>query len=204
MATLTDDDMADVRRVLGDNLLSTGASPYFGIMKLWDVIRDNVSSSSTAAATSSSTTVSASGPTTLTLASVTGLAVGQRLMVDSDQQREVCTIRAISGSTVSVVCTRTHSGTYPVEIVSPLAIVRGLIADDWALEQRVRDAWGSAGLKQVDEVAWFSAQEGGSVDAALSRAKVAHGWRLAQACGVAGILREAMAQRGAGGSVEVY
>ena len=200
--TLTDDEMGRIKAECMDNVLGLGAVPYIGIRAVYDVIRDNVQSSATDP-TTSNTTVSAAGAATLTLASVSGLSTGTRVVLDVDGQRETVTVRAVVGSTISVVCTRTHDGTYPVEIESPLTIVRGLLADLVALDQQQRDARGSAGLKQVDEVQWFGGSgERSQTDAlAAERQRLRH--ELARACGIDWIVRAGEA-RGAGGSGEVY
>lgn len=183
MATLTDDEMMRIRVELGAHLLSSTAEPLIGTSPLWAVIRDNVTSS-TVGATTSASTVSAAGPTTLTLASVTGYSAGQSIQIDVDADRETVTIRNVSGFIVSVVCRKTHSGTYPVEVESALTIVRGLLSDLRRLEQGdLQTAFGALGLKQVDEVVF---QDGGSFSL-LQRARVALRSQLATACGVAGM-----------------
>lgn len=152
MATLTDDELARIRAEVGDHILATDAEPYFGSQHVYTVIRDNVSSSSVAA-TTSSTTVSAAGPTSISVASAAGLVVGQKIQLDSDGSRETVSIRSISGTTLSVICRKTHSGTYPVEIESPLTLVRGVLYDLAALEQNeVMTAVQSSGIKRVDEI----------------------------------------------------
>lgn len=203
MATLTTDEMARVRAELFDNVLGVGAVPWIDVRSIYDVIRDNVSSSSTAA-TTSSTTVSTAGATTLTLASVTGLASGTRVVLDVDASREVVTVRAVSGSTVSVICAKTHSGTYPVEIESALTIVRGLLADLETLDQQERLMVPQAGVKIVDEIEFFGATEGG-VQQSLTARRNALRQRLASATGLTGILRDLAARaRGGVSSMEVY
>lgn len=203
MATLTTDEMARVRAELFDNVLGVGAVPWIDVRSIYDVIRDNVSSSSTAA-THSPTAVSTAGPTTLTLASVTGLASGTRVVLDVDASREVVTVRAVSGSTVSVICAKTHSGTYPVEVESALTIVRGLLADLEALDQQERLMVPQAGVKIVDEIEFFGAAEGG-VQQSLTARRNALRQRLASATGLTGILRDLAARaRGGVSSMEVY
>ena len=154
MSTLTTAEMWRIRAELFDNVLNMSAVPWIDVRSIYDVIQANVSSSSTPP-TSSSTAVTSAGPTVLTLASVTGLDVASRIVLDVDAAREVVTVRAISGLTVSVVCTKTHSGTYPVEIESALTIVRGTLADLEAIDQQERIAIPQAGVKRVDEIEFF-------------------------------------------------
>lgn len=195
MATLTTEEMARIKAECFDNVLSVGAEPYLSVRALYDVIKANVESSSTAA-TSSSTTVSAAGPTTLTLASVSGLAAGYKVQIDSDAQRETVSVRAVSGLTISVICRKTHSGTYPVELESALTLVRGVLSDLSALEQvTTLDAFNSLGLKRVDEVEWSDGGASFYVERARKRLRM----RLASLCGLSGILRSASSS-----AIEVY
>jgi hypothetical protein len=181
MATLTDDEMMRIRAELGTHLLSNTAEPLIGTSPLWAVIRDNVTSS-TVSPTTSATTVSAVGPTTLTLASVTGYTAGQAIQIDCDAERETCTIRNVSGLTVSVICRKLHSGTYPVEVESPLTIVRGILSDLRRLEQGdVLAAFDTLGLKRVDEIEFSDAGRMRFIERAQSTLR----GRLASACGVA-------------------
>ena len=195
MATLTTDEMARIKAECFDNVLGVGAEPWIATRSIYDVILANVTSSTTAA-TSSTTTVSTAGPTTLTVASATGLVAGYKVQIDVDGQRETCTLRNVSGLTISVICRRTHSGTYPVEIESPLTLVRGVLSDLAAIGQvNSIDAWNALGLKRVDEVEWNDRGQFALVESARRTRRA----RLASLCGLSGILR---ANRG--GRFEVY
>lgn len=181
MATLTDDEMMRVRAELGAHLLSSTAEPLIGTSPLWAVIRDNVVSSSVSP-TTSATTVSTAGPVVLTLASATGYVAGQSIQIDCDAERETVTIRNVSGSTISVICRKAHSGTYPVEVESPLTIVRGLLTDLRRIEQGdMLAAFDALGIKQVDEVVFA---DGGQLRY-IDRARTMLRNKLATACGVA-------------------
>jgi hypothetical protein len=198
MATLTEDELARIRAEVYDNVLDAGATVYFPVRSLYDVIRTNVVSSSVSA-TSSTTTVSAAGPTTLTLASVTGLTAGQKVQIDCDGLRETVTVRAISGSTISVICNKLHSGTYPVEIESPLTIVRGVLSDLALIESGAAlSSLDSLGLKQVDEVVF---RDDLDLTAAVEKARDVLRKRLASLCGIASILQSAKSR---GATFEVY
>ena len=204
MSTLTTAEMWRIRAELFDNVLNMSAVPWIDVRSIYDVIQANVSSSSTPP-TSSSTAVTSAGPTVLTLASVTGLDVASRIVLDVDAAREVVTVRAISGLTVSVVCTKTHSGTYPVEIESALTIVRGTLADLEAIDQQERIAIPQAGVKRVDEIEFFGRTEGG-VHASLMAHRNSVRARLASETGLSGIFRELAARASTSGvsTVEVY
>ena len=200
--TLTDDEMARVKGEILDVLLTYGAIPYFRVRPIYDLIRDTVVSSSVDA-TTSATAVTAAGPVTLTLASATGYTAGQRVVLDADASREVVTIRSVSGSTISVICQKTHGGTYPVEVESALTIVRGLLCDLIACEEYERQAPASAGLKQVDEVQWFGGSGERSLSATLADRRASLRADLATALGLGEIYRVGLSRR-SGGGVEVY
>lgn len=199
--TLTDDELARIKAELLDNVLSLGAEPYVSIRAIYDVIRDNVVSSSVSP-TTSSTAVSAAGPTTITLASATGYAAGQRVVLDVDGSREVVTLRSLSGAVASVICRKTHSGTYPVEVESAITIVRGLLSELEAVRDQIADARASAGLRRVDEVEWMDAASGRTQLDEMHRARELLRRDLAYALGLRGIY-EASKQSGAG-RFEVY
>ena len=200
--TLTDDELARIKREVLDNVLDFGAVPYITVLSVYNIIRDHVVSSSVAP-TTSSTAVTSTGAAVLTLASITDYSAGQRIVLDADDARETVTIRAVVGSTVSVVCRYLHAGTYPVEVESPLTIVRGLLSDLVTMEQAQRRAVQSLGLKRVDEVEWFGASGEKTIGAELSARRMSLRMELAEACGIGYIVRTQLAKR-AGLSIEVY
>jgi hypothetical protein len=124
-------------------------------------------------------------------------------VLDVDSSREVVTVRAVVGSTISVICRRLHSGTYPVEVESPLTIVRGLLADLAALDDQEQDATASAGLKRVDEVEWETGA-GASISDRLTARRDALRERLARACGISHILNAGRSFARGSSSFEVY
>lgn len=203
MSTLTDDEMARIKSELDDNVADYGAQPYLDVRAVYDVIRDHVNSSSVTP-TSSSTSITSVGPTTITLASATGYAAGQRVVIDSDEARETVTIRSLSGTSASIVATKTHSGTYPVEVESGLTIVRGILSDLITLDTQSRAQVGSAlGLKRVDEVEW-STDQGGIITAFAAQRQMLRR-RLANACGLASLYAMNRARgSGGGSSFEAY
>lgn len=197
---LSDAELHRLRTELGDNLLEVAASPYLGLRSVWTVIQANLEAPTIS--TTSTTSVTAAGATTLTLASITGFAAKQRAVLDCDEQREVVTVRAVSGSTISVLCRKLHSGTYPVEVETGETIVRGLLQDLEIARQRVLDAAASAGLKQVDEVQWFGASDGRTqIDELVRHQRLLRG-ELARACGVSQFYRGSTS--GSSSAIEVY
>lgn len=194
--TLTLIEMQRIKYELGDTVLNVGAQPWIGIRSVWNVIKDNVLGSDTPP-TSSSTTVSAVGAVSITVASVTDLVAGTRVQIDVDGQRETCTVRAVTGSALSLITRKLHSGTYPVEIESSLTIVRGIISDLTQLEQvNTLASFDQLGLRRVDEVEW--AEKGASYWIEYGKQILRR--KLASACGVSWIYS---ASRG-GSGLEVY
>lgn len=184
MSTLSADEMARVRAECLDNVLSVGATPYFNVRAVYDVIQQYVVGSSVAP-TTCATSVSAAGPVVLTLASVTGLSAGMRVQLDVDAARETVTIRNVSGLTISVVCRKTHAGTYPVEVESALTLVRGALADLSALEQiSTLESFNALGLRRVDEVEWSDRGQLALVEQARRTLRA----RLASMCGLGEIV----------------
>lgn len=204
MSTLTDAEMDRIKYEVLDNVLDLGAVPYLTIHNVYGIIRDHVTGSTTPA-TSSSTTVTAAGPATLTLASVSGLAVGTRVVLDVDQSREVVTVRNVSGLAISVICTKPHSGTYPVEIESALTIVRGMLTDLEALNTRRQRAFNAAGIKSVDgEVEFFGPADGMTMAQDVESQRMMLRMELAGACGIGWIVRQSLARRAGGGGMVRY
>jgi hypothetical protein len=201
---LSDEEIDRIKAELFDNVLGVGATPYFNIRGVYSVIQDYVTSSATDP-TTSSTTVSTAGPTTISVASASGLSAGTRIVIDVDQQRETVTVRNVSGTTLSVICSKLHSGTYPVEIESGITIVRGFLSDLANLEQvRTVEAFAALGLKQVDEVVWQDGQSGNLLSL-IHAAKTELRSKLAAATGMSSLFIEAMQRaQGHGGSVEIY
>jgi hypothetical protein len=202
MTTLSDDELARIKAECLDSVLSITAAPYFDIRAIYVVMQENVVSS-TIAPTTSATAVTTTGANVLTLASVTGLASASRVVLDVDGAREVVTVRAVAGSTISVVCRRLHSGTYPVEVESPLTIVRGLLSDLASLDDQEQDATASAGLKQVDEVQWDTSMGATISDRLLARRAELRD-RLARACGISNVLAAGRALMRGSSGFEVY
>ena len=200
--TLSEIELDRIKFEAMDNVLGFGAVPYASIRNVYGIIQDNVSSSSVDP-TTSSTAVTAAGAATLTLAVATSIVAGTRVVLDVDDSREVVTVRNVSGSVISVVCTKAHAGTYPVEIESALTIVRGLLADLETLSQRERTLYASAGVKSVDEIEFFGPMERGGALGAIMGARIAKRHELARACGIDWIVREALARSNAG-SYEAY
>lgn len=204
MSTLTTDEIKRIGAELGIDVLAPLAFPYAqAFTSYMTIILDYVQSSDVAAVTSS-TTVSSAGPTLITPSSTTGFVAGMKIVLDCDASRETVTLRAVVGGAFSVVCRKTHSGTYPIEVESGLTLVRGLLSDLVLLEEIERDGWPSLGLKKVDEVEWFGASEGGDLSQRARAARAAGRDRLAVMVGLTDVLNAQRAMQSGGGAFEVW
>ena len=149
---LSDMEVQRLRYELGANLLEIGAEPYIDHMRIFDVIQDNLASSEYEV-TACTTNVTSTGVTTLTLGAVDGLDTGTRIVLDQDEAQEVVSVRRVTGlDTISVICRKLHTATFPVEIESGLTIVRGLLWELVMLAEKIRESTDFDGIKQVDEV----------------------------------------------------
>jgi hypothetical protein len=198
---LTDAELARVKYHLGYNLLTVGALPYVGYVSLFDqVIQPYLTGG--AATTSSTAVTAADEPTavTLTLASATGFVAGDTCLVDVDSKQERVTIRALSGSTITVLLSFAHSGTYPVVVEGPEALVRSLLKKADEAQTALNDATSSAGIKQLGqgEIEWFGSSDGSLLSSLRSQLGY---WRdeLASALGIVRLNK-----RGGGGCVSLY
>ena len=107
-------------------------------------------------------------------------------------------MRNVAGTVLSLVARKLHSGTYPVEIESPLTLVRGCVADLAALEQvNSLASFESLGLRRVDEIEWDEKGSGYWVDWARNNLRRS----LSRALGVEYIFDAA---RSRGANLEVY
>jgi len=106
------------------------------------------------------------------------------------------------------VCRYTHSGTYPVEVESPLTLVRGYISDLITLEQVERGAFDTAGVRRVDEIEFFGRAEGGSKLQVVNETRNRLRAKLASALNLTKIMAEmkgrADAALNSGGAWEAY
>lgn len=169
MALLTS-EIQRIRYELGYNVVSIG-NPYLTTVALFEsVIQQYLQAGAT---TSSSTAVAVSpvlpAPTivSITLASATGVSVGDILVVDVDDYQERATIRSLAGAIASVALKNAHSGTYPVtveggetiarQILRQLALFTGEAGDDGLSAKAAKQT----GVKKVDEIEFFSGLESG-------------------------------------------
>jgi hypothetical protein len=196
--SLSQQDVLLVRAELGHNLLDIGALPFIRYVSLFDQIVGPYMNTGTAT-TSSTAVTAASTPTavTLTLASATGFAAGNRVIIDVDSLQEEATVRSVSGSTIGVILSFAHTGTYPVAVMGGVEIVRRILKDLVALKTQLLSVVSTAGLKRAEDIEWYQSQGGafgGSAqlgalfaqrddlrDQLAAACGMANGWRLKSA-----------------------
>jgi hypothetical protein len=160
---LSDSEIARIKGHLGYNVLSIGAEPYIGITALFSqVIQPYLIGG---AATTSATSVTAASeptPVTLTLTSPAGFVAGDICIVDVDTRQERATIQSLSGSTITVQLSFAHSGTYPVVVEGPEALVRSILRKADEAQVALNESTASAGIKQLGqgEIEWFGSNDG--------------------------------------------
>lgn len=148
--SLTNSELARVKFEMGFNLLTLGADVYIGVTTFFEnVIRPYLSSGPL---TTSSTVVVESTPlptpVTLVVSDPTGLTVNESIQVDVDALMEIVTIQSITGSNITVLLSKPHTGTYPViamdtgVVTSSVTIVPSLLAPPRSVDLTLLSAVG--------------------------------------------------------------
>jgi hypothetical protein len=201
---LLDSEVQRIRYELGYNLLTVDAAPWISTTQAFEQIIQPFLSGG--AATTSATTVTAATtatPVALTLASATGFTVGARAVVDVDDRQESATIQILSGSVITLMLTKAHTGgasTYPVTVEGGESIVRELLKKIRDVKSRMSTAFGAGALKKVDEIEFFQA---GTLTLFGSLGSELAYWReeLASALGIPSMWSR---KRAAGATLSVY
>lgn len=159
---LTAGEVEALRRHLQYGNIGVGAYPntpdgFYEVF--YDVISPYLS---TGTETSATTAITANTTTTVTPASMTGIAVYGRLVVDADEAAEVVTVKAVTATTFVAAFKKAHAASgYPIATDSGVARLRLLLNDaDKAFATMTGSTiTSSAGLKSVGRgaVEWFGA-----------------------------------------------
>lgn len=159
---LTTSEVEALRRHLQYGNIGVGAYPntpdgFYEVF--YDVISPYLS---TGTETSATTAITANTTATVTPASMTGIAVYGRLIVDADEAAEVVTVKAVTASTFVAAFKKAHAASgYPIATDSGVARLRLLLNDaDKAFTTMTGSTiTSSAGLKSVGRgaVEWFGA-----------------------------------------------
>lgn len=158
---LTTAELDSLRNHLGYGNIATAAEPYTPDT-FYEVFSGIVSPHlSTGTETSATTTIEARSTTTVTPASMTGIAVYGQLVVDVGEQAETVIVKAVTATTFTAYFTKAHTGGYPIATMSGLARLRLLLWDADVAWQQIADRFAgkSAGIKKADEVEFFQGME---------------------------------------------
>lgn len=162
---LLDSEIARCKYELGYNLLTIAAEPYIGVARVFElVIQPNLLAGAKTTSATAVTAVAAgalASPATLTLADATGFSAGDRVIIDVDSRQEAATVQSVSGATITVLLSKTHSGTYPVTVERGESVVREILAR----LRDIADKLGTTilqqtGIKKVDEIEFFGGMQG--------------------------------------------
>ena len=159
--TIGTGDLQRIKAELGFNQLTVGAEPYVSITRYFEQIVVPFLNAGTL--TTSATVVPAVAPNTapvavsLTLATVVGVNMLDRLIIDVDLAQEQATVQSITGSTVVVSLAKGHgsAGAYPVSVEGGEALVRLYLQRCRSIAQRIEAFGPRAGVKKADEVEFF-------------------------------------------------
>lgn len=122
---LLDSEIVRIKYELGYNTLTDSAAPYVGYTAIFDtVVQTWLDAGATTTSTTSVVASSAGSTTALTLDSATGFAAQARVSVDVGARQEDTFVQTVSGSTITVVLAKAHSGTYPVTVDGGESIIR--------------------------------------------------------------------------------
>lgn len=159
---LTSSEVNRIRYELGYGIIDI-ANPYITTFSLFEtVIQKYLESGATTSSSTAVTAASSPTPVTLVVASANGISAGDRLVVDVDSRQEAATIQSVSGTSVTLMLSLAHSGTYPVTVEGGESIVRNILTQLRNLTDSVGGAGGAfgkvvaqAGIKSVDEIEFF-------------------------------------------------
>lgn len=159
----TDAQLTRIRHELGQNVLQVGADIYVGVHQILEVvIQNHIAAEITTTSGTSVTAATPGTPVAITLASATGFAAGERIHVDVDGRFEIVTVQSLAGAVATAQFMRPHSGTYPVSMDGPIPIAKSILNKIDAVKQELASVRGEGAVKQVDELRFFQAGQGGS------------------------------------------
>lgn len=154
---LTTSEVSRLKYELGYPLLQAGAEPYIGTSAAFEqVIQPYLQAGASTTSATAVTAATTATPVTLTLASATGFAAGNRIVVDVDDRQETPTVQSVSASTIVVLLTKAHTGTYPVTVEGGESMIREQLGRLRALHESIASAANKAGIKRVDEIEFYA------------------------------------------------
>lgn len=186
------DELSRIKAELGYNVLTVGADVYVGVTSMFEtVVNAHIAD---LVETTSSTSVSEAGQRTIVLGDATGFAAGQRVVVDVDERLETITAQSLSGTSLTGLFLKLHTGTYPVAVEGPITIAREELSSIARLKTEMRAVMGEGSIKKADEVEFYQigggAFSGGdSLFQSLTSQLMHHRDELASALGVPNMWR---------------
>ncbi len=211
---LTASEIQRIRHELGYVNLNTAVEPWISITSFFDQLLQPYLLAG--ANTTSSTPVTAATtptPQTLALASATGFAVGNVVIVDVDARQERATVASLSGNNITVQLSLAHSGTYQVLVEGGESIIRDILNQLRRISDGMNGKAGAlssilsrAGIKRIDDLEFFGggntlASQG--VDPVTQLFEIREMWRDELASAV-GIPRLNDPHNSGGSSIAVY
>lgn len=196
---LLDSEVARIKYELGYNLLTVGAVPYIGVAAIFEqVIQPYLGAGASTTSATAVTAASTATPVTLTLASGTGFASGARVVIDVDGRQEIVTAQYFTGTSLTVLLAKAHTGTYPVTVEGGESMVREVLGRLRTVGERLEGASTKAGVKRVDDIELYPEMAGGVFSSLI---KQRERWRD-ELAGLLGMQR--MNGSGAGATVSLY
>ncbi len=133
---------------LGYSLIGVGQPYIGGVTAIFEqVISPYLSAGATTTSAAGVTPDTPPTPKTITLALATGFASGARVVVDVDARQETVTASLVSGTSLTALFTKIHSGTYPVTVEGGESLVREKLAELWTVRATRAKAKGRGALK---------------------------------------------------------
>jgi len=198
---LLDSEIARIKAELGYNVLSNGAAPWVDTVAIFEqVIQPNLSGGATTTSTTSVESAAVPEPVSITLSSATGFSAGARIVIDVDDRQEIATVRSMSGSAVTVLIQKAHSGTYPVTVEGPETVVREILTRIREVKEKLISTHGHGALKSVDEVSFHESKG----DTAFDILGASLRWYREQLAAVLGISSRWSTASAASGKLSVY
>lgn len=203
MALLTS-EIQRLRYELGYNVMGVAAEPYVEYHGALDrVVALYLNGGAVTTSTTDVTASTTPAQSTLTLADATGFAQFASVIVDVDSRQERATVQSVSGSTVSLLLSKAHSGTFPITVEGGESIIRDLLKKIENVNERTSAAAATAGLKRAEDIEWYGNSQGGIGSVIKDQLALRMYWRdqLASALGVTNLWRM---RSGGGQSMVLY
>lgn len=206
---LNTSELQRVKAELGFNQLNIGAEPYIGVTRYFEQIV--VPNLNAGALTTCLTAVSASSApraAALTLGSVVGFNLLDRVIVDVDDAAEEATIQSITGSAIVVRLSKAHGdgvNAYPVAVEGGESLVRLYLSRLRRIADRIDRFGARAGVKKADEIEFFGgAGRGGREPSGFKTLEEMQGYLRGELCKLLFGVGSIGQFGGAGGRVGVY